>query len=73
MNYITGEEVKTGDRVLIEGGKTSGVVYAIVETNLQMQEWGVDELGMVINSLPFGLVFWPHLEINDPVIFAARC
>jgi hypothetical protein len=72
MKYVTGEEVEVGDQVLIENGKTEGVVHAVVETLTQMQEWGVDEPGLSIKSAPFGLVFWPSSETEDPVIFKGR-
>lgn len=72
MKYLTGETVKIGDRVLIENGKTTGIVSSVVETVSQMQEWGVDEYGLSIESAPFGLVFWPLSEVEDPVIFKGR-
>ena len=72
MKYLTGEEVKVGDRVFIENGKTSGVVHAVIETSAQMKEWGVDEPGISIEAEPFGLVYWPSSEIDDPVIFDGR-
>ena len=72
MKYATGEEVKVGDRVLIELGRTEGIVESVVETPKQMQELGVDEAGISIESAPFGLVFWPLSEVEDPVIFKER-
>lgn len=72
MRYKTGELVKVGDSVLIEKRKTEGVVHAIVESQNQMFEWGVDEAGISIKSEPFGLVFWPASEAEDPVIFIER-
>jgi hypothetical protein len=72
MKYITGEEINIGDKVLIENGRTDGIVHAVVETFAQMQEWGVDEPGISIESAPFGLVFWPSSESEEPVIFKAR-
>ena len=72
MKYITGEEIVIGDLVLIERGKTFGVVHSVLEKNIQMQQWGVDEAGIVIESEPFGLIFWPILESEDPVIFKER-
>lgn len=68
---MTGEEVQVGDQVLIENGKTKGVVHSVIETPAQMQEWGVDEFGVLIESAPFGLVFWPSSEVDDPVVFKA--
>ncbi|MDP2227671.1 MAG: hypothetical protein Q8J78_09375 [Moraxellaceae bacterium] len=72
MKYITGETVEVGDLVLIERGRTPGVVHAIVESLQQMIEWGVDEAGLSIKSEPFGLVFWPTSEAENPVIFNGR-
>ncbi len=72
MRYSTGELVEVGDSVLIEGGKTAGIVHAVVESPKQMLEWGVDEAGLSIESEPFGLVFWPASEIESPVIFNGR-
>jgi hypothetical protein len=72
MRYKTGEIVKVGDSVLIENGKTPGVVYSVVETPIHIKEWGLEEAGLSIESEPFGLVFWPKTEEDDPVIFVAR-
>jgi len=72
MNYKTGEVVKIGDSVLIENGKTPGIVQAVIETENDMQEWGLDEKGISIESKPFGLVFWPASILEDPVIFKCR-
>lgn len=72
MKYVTGVDVKVGDRVLIEHGKTAGIVHSVVETDEQMREWGVDEAGISIASAPFGLVFWPLSETEDPVYFSGR-
>ncbi|MEC4749044.1 hypothetical protein [Methylomicrobium sp. Wu6] len=72
MRYLTGEHVEVGDSVLIEKGKTEGIVFAIVDTPEKMNQWGADETGLLIESKPFGLVFWPHSEIEDPVIFCNR-
>jgi len=72
MRYKSGEVVELGDLVLIEKGKTPGRVHAIVESDADMKEWGLDEAGISIESKPFGLVFWPEAEVNDPVIFKNR-
>lgn len=72
MKYESGEVVEVGDHVLIENGKTIGTVNAIVETAAQMDEWGVDERGISIESEPFGLVYWPSSETVDPVILVGR-
>ncbi|HCE6863657.1 TPA: hypothetical protein NHP29_000199 [Pseudomonas aeruginosa] len=72
MKYLTGETVELGDLVLIESGKTLGVVYAIIETPEDALNWGLGEAGISIEAEPFGLVFWPQSETEDPVRFISR-
>ena len=72
MEYITGELIQIGDKVLIEDGTTEGTILAIVENSTQMQEWGVNETGVLIKALPFGLVFWSLPDSDDPIIFKQR-
>ncbi|RYY80262.1 MAG: hypothetical protein EOO69_02400 [Moraxellaceae bacterium] len=72
MNYLTGEIIKIGDGVLIEHRKTIGTVVSIIELSEDMQNWGVDEQGVMIEAKPFGLVMWSHKDISDPLIFKNR-
>lgn len=72
MEYLTGELIQIGDKVLIEDGTTEGTILAIVENSTQMQEWGVNETGVLIKALPFGLVFWLLPDSDDPIIFKQR-
>ncbi|RYE58206.1 MAG: hypothetical protein EOP48_04080 [Sphingobacteriales bacterium] len=72
MNYLTGEKIEVGDEVLIEHEKTIGIVFSVIETSQDMQNWGVDEQGVIIKAEPFGLVMWSHKNINDPLIFRNR-
>ena len=72
MNYRTGEPVKIGDSVSLEHGKTAGIVHALIESAEQIREWSLSEPGVMVESEPFGLVFWPSSEANDPLIFIAR-
>lgn len=72
MNYSSGETVEIGDSVTLEYGKTPGVVCAVIESPQQINEWALDEPGIMIEAEPFGMVFWPESETYDPVIFIAR-
>ena len=69
MKYLTGKEISVGDEVLIENGKTSGVIETIIETQKEMEQWNVEETGVLIKAAPFGLVFWPQSNNDDPVVF----
>lgn len=71
MRYRSGERIEVGDSVLIESGKTFGIVLEIVESRLDLGTWNVDESGIMIESKPFGLVFWPESEI-DSVAYVSR-
>jgi hypothetical protein len=71
MRYTTGDKVQLGDKVRIERDRTEGVVVAIAESNKDMEGLGVDEPGVLIESEPFGLVFWPNSDV-DPIIFVQR-
>lgn len=66
MQYPCGNPVKVGDAVLIESGRTPGMIEAIIKTADDMSEWQVEEPGVLVKAEPFGLVFWPASH-SDPV------
>ena len=57
MNYSTGEVVEIGDSVTLEHGKTPGVVQVVIETPQQIEEWALDEPGIMVEAESFGWVF----------------
>ena len=71
MKYTNKISAKIGDIVLIENGKTEGIVEDIIDTKEKMQFWGVSEVGLMIKSKPFGLVFW-SIDDEDEVVFIKR-
>lgn len=72
MNYLTGEIIKVGDEVLIEHERTIGTIFSVIEFAEDMQNWGVDEQGVIIAAEPFGLTMWSHKDKNDPLVFKNR-
>jgi hypothetical protein len=62
MHYSSGEIVEVGDSVALEYGKTPGLVYAVIESPQQIDEWGLDEPGIMVQAESFGLIFWPESE-----------
>jgi len=72
MNYLSGENIQVGDNVQLEHGKTTGVVQFIIQSDDDMKEWNLDEQGLLIQSEPFGSVFWPLDDVNDPIVFISR-
>lgn len=72
MQYQTGETIKEGDHVLIENKHTPAIVEKVVESRAEADDLGVDDFGVLLIAAPFGSVFWPESEINDPLIFVSR-
>ena len=71
--YFDNTEVQVGDFILIEGGKTPGNVSELIETSEQMERCGVDVPGIMVESIPFGLVFLPLESFSDdPIVFVSR-
>ena len=68
MQYKSGEFAELFDRVVIENGKKPGIVHAIIESEADMKQWGVQEYGLLLESKPFGIVFWPASE-ESAVLF----
>jgi len=64
MTYLDGTEVMMGDAVLIEHGKTPGMIVAVVEQD-RVAEFNVEESGVMIEAAPFGLVYIPASMFGD--------
>ncbi len=71
MKYFSKESVKIGDIVLIEKGKTKGIIEDIIDTKEKMEFWGVKEKGLMIKAKPFGLVFWA-MDDEERIVFVER-
>ena len=73
FRYEDGSEVKVGDSVLLENGRTPGTVELIVTTAEEMKQIGVDEPGVSLKSPPFGRVYLPDWSLlEDPLRLVSR-
>lgn len=73
FRYEDGLEVKVGDSVLLENGRTPGTVELIVITAEEMKQIGVDEPGVSLISPPFGRVYLPDWSLlEDPLRLVSR-
>jgi hypothetical protein len=73
ITYADGTEMKIGDSVLIEKGKTPAIVTLIIESDDEQKECNVKEAGIMLQSTAFGLVFLPSSVLSaDPIVFVAR-
>jgi len=71
--YDDGTEVQVGDSVLLEHGRTPGVVTSIIVSEAEIKATNVDEPGIMLRSPPFGLVFLPKWSLEtDPLQFVSH-
>jgi hypothetical protein len=73
FKYADGTEVLIGDTVLIEHGKTSGVVHLIVNTAAEVKDFKVAEVGIMLKDTPTGFVYLTTKWLKeDPIAFVSR-
>jgi hypothetical protein len=73
FTYQDGSDILIGDSVLFESGKTSGIVELIVVSQEEMVNVNVNEAGIMLKSLPFGLVYLSENWLkNNPLLFVSR-
>ncbi len=73
FKYDDGTDVLVGDNVLIENGKTPGIVDLIITTEEEAKNINVDEVGIMLKSPPFGLVYFSKFWLEkDPLRFVSR-
>ena len=70
--YADGHAILIGDCVRIEHGRTPGIVEAVLVSPHDIKMLNVECAGVMLLSPPFGRVFWPLDEANDPLVFVAR-
>lgn len=73
FKYEDGAAIMVGDSVLLEHGRTPGIVESIVSTAEEMKATNVDEPGVMLKSPPFGRVYLPQWSLlEDPLRFVSR-
>jgi len=73
FKYPDGSDVKVGDSVLLENGRTPGVVEFIVVTPEEMKATNVEEPGVMLKSPPFGRIYLPQWSLReDPLHLVSR-
>jgi hypothetical protein len=73
ITYTDGTEIKVGDSVLIEHGKTPAVITLIIESVDDQKESNLKEPGVMLQSPSIGLAFLPASTLaTNPVAFVSR-
>ena len=73
IKYADGSDIKVGDSVLHESGRTQGVVEFIVTTAAEMKALNVEVPGVMLLSEPFGRVYLPERQLfADPLRLVSR-
>jgi len=73
FKYQDGSEILIGDSVLLENGKSSGVVDLIINTEDEVKAFKVDEIGIMLKSVSFGLVYLSNDWLKeDPLRLVSR-
>lgn len=73
FKYQDGSDVLVGDNVLIEDGRTPAVIDFIITTEEAAKEINVDEVGVMMKSAPFGMVYFTKSWLKeDPLMFVSR-
>ena len=73
FTYQGGSVVEIGDSVLLEHGRTPGVVVTIVVSAEEMKATNVEVPGVMLKSPPFGFVYLSHEYLSeDPMLLVAR-
>jgi len=73
ISYQDGTQIQVGDSVLIERGRTPGIIIQVIESFSDLTQWNLEEPGVMIKSQPFGLAFFPVSSFDDdPIVFIDR-
>jgi hypothetical protein len=73
FKYPDGSDVNVGDSVLLENGRTPGIVEFIVVTPEEMKATNVQEPGVMLKSPPFGRIYLPKWSLQeDPLRLVSR-
>ena len=65
IRYIDSTPAEVGDAIFIDNGERMGRVFAVIESELDLCNWGVEEPGLMIESDYYGLLFVPSARIGD--------
>ena len=72
MIYSTGDKILVGDLVCLEGGRSEGKIVTIIDSNELLDEFDLQEFGVMIKSDTFGLLFVESPENDQSLTLKKR-
>ena len=73
ITYPDGTEARVGDRLSLSHDADTGVVSDVVDSPEKAKTWGLEETGLMIESVATGLTFYPtHSLHEDEIRFVSR-
>jgi hypothetical protein len=71
--YPDGTDTQVGDTVALAHGRHTGRVIHVIESQTDLDAWGLDEPGLMIDTSYGGLVFHPLYTLTgDEIAFVSR-
>lgn len=68
IKYADGREVCVGDKVALHHARNKGVVTHILDSQSEIDDWNLEEPGLMIDTDCAGLVFYPKWSLTDDEI-----
>jgi hypothetical protein len=73
FKYADGSEILIGDNVLLNNGKTPGIVDLVVNTPAEANDFKVAEIGVMVKAATARLVYLTQKGLKeDPLRFVSR-
>ena len=71
--YPDGTKPLAGDKVTLAHGAHTGIVQNIINSKSELDQWGLDKPGLMIDTSFGGLVFYPADSLTeDEIEFSSR-
>ena len=73
ITYPDGSKIHVGDTVLLHHRTYTGIVRHVIQSPADVETWGLEQPGLMIETSYGGLVFHPNESITaDEIVFVSR-
>jgi hypothetical protein len=70
--YPDGNDARVGDEVRLAHGEHKGIVQQVIESAEEIEAWGLDAPGLMVDTSYGGLVFYPKRSLKEEIVFVSR-